>query len=179
MAQPTRFVITVDFSDEELNGVAGRSTVRTAALDALFGALLATTNGICDNLALIQRDDTALLDGVVKIHTLSSDVRALIASGSFVVRGTWVTATAYAVGNVVVRNGIVYLCMQAHTSGTFATDLAAEKWGPLTFVQTATDTTFSPTTTLDSTNVQAAIAELDGDLRAPLNILKLQLFNGL
>lgn len=179
MAQPTRFTITVDFSDEELNGVAGRSTVRTAMLDALFSALVETTDEICDNLALIQRDDAQLLDGVVKVHTLSAEVRALIASGSFTVKGAWVTATAYALGDVVIEDGVVYLCMEAHTSGTFATDLVNELWGPLTFVQTASDTPFSETTTLESTNVQAAIAELDGDVRAPLTILKQQLFNGL
>jgi hypothetical protein len=43
---------------------------------------------------------------------------------------TWVTAHAYVVGNYV-RTGTpekVYCCKIAHTSGTFATDLAAGKW---------------------------------------------------
>lgn len=179
MAQPTRFTITVDFSDEELNGVVGRSEIRTAMLDSLFAALQETTDEICDNLALIQRDDAELADGVVKVHTLSSDVRTLIASGSFEVQGDWVTATEYALGDIVIRSGVVYLCTEAHTSDDFATDLAAEKWGPITFVQVASDTPFSATTTLDSTNVQAAIAEVDGDFRGALSILKQQLFNGL
>lgn len=42
--------------------------------------------------------------------------------------GTWVTATAYAVGDVVERSGSAYVCIVAHTSGTFSTDLSAAKW---------------------------------------------------
>lgn len=43
----------------------------------------------------------------------------------------WITATAYVVGppaSVVTNNGSTYVCIEAHTSGTFATDLAAAKW---------------------------------------------------
>jgi hypothetical protein len=40
----------------------------------------------------------------------------------------WVTSTAYVVGDVVATGGAVYKCLTAHTSGTFATDLAAVKW---------------------------------------------------
>jgi hypothetical protein len=44
----------------------------------------------------------------------------------------WVTATAYVVGppaSFVTYNGSSYVCLVAHTSGTFATDLAAGNWG--------------------------------------------------
>jgi hypothetical protein len=40
----------------------------------------------------------------------------------------WVTATAYVVGDVRDFDGAIYICLIAHTSGTFATDLAALKW---------------------------------------------------
>jgi hypothetical protein len=40
----------------------------------------------------------------------------------------WATATAYVVGNTVVQANQIYRCLIAHTSGTFATDLAAAKW---------------------------------------------------
>lgn len=40
----------------------------------------------------------------------------------------WVTATAYAVGDEVRESDVLYECLEAHTSGTFATDLAAVKW---------------------------------------------------
>lgn len=44
----------------------------------------------------------------------------------------WVTATAYVKGNVRSNGGTNYVCIVAHTSGTFATDLAAGKWYALT-----------------------------------------------
>ena len=46
----------------------------------------------------------------------------------------WVTSTVYAVGDLVYipstssAAAIAYECLTAHTSGTFATDLAAAKW---------------------------------------------------
>lgn len=45
---------------------------------------------------------------------------------------SWLTATAYVAGppaDYVTINGSSYQCLVAHTSGTFATDLAAGKWG--------------------------------------------------
>lgn len=43
-------------------------------------------------------------------------------------KGNWATTTAYVVDDIVVRGGSTYICLVAHTSGTFATDLAASKW---------------------------------------------------
>lgn len=43
----------------------------------------------------------------------------------------WVTGHAYVAGppaSVVVQGGETYVCLTSHTSGTFATDLAASKW---------------------------------------------------
>lgn len=50
----------------------------------------------------------------------------------------WVTSTNYAVGNMVTESGIVYICLVAHTSGTFATDLAANDWGTQSALEIAT-----------------------------------------
>ena len=43
-------------------------------------------------------------------------------------RGTWASATAYAINDVVVYGGNTYIVLVGHTSGVFATDLAAGKW---------------------------------------------------
>ena len=40
----------------------------------------------------------------------------------------WVTGTAYTVGMRRTNGGSTYVCLVAHTSGTFATDLTAAKW---------------------------------------------------
>lgn len=44
--------------------------------------------------------------------------------------GDWTTSTFYSVGHRARSSDIVYRCAVAHTSGTFATDLAAGKWVP-------------------------------------------------
>ena len=40
----------------------------------------------------------------------------------------WITSTAYVKGDYVEESSTIYYCLEAHTSGTFATDLAANKW---------------------------------------------------
>ena len=42
--------------------------------------------------------------------------------------GPWVTATAYDVNDLATESGSTYICIEAHTSGTFSTDLSALKW---------------------------------------------------
>ena len=73
--------------------------------------------------------DVAVADG------FSGDETAWLASlGGIVPWGqpaAWVTATAYsnaAPRSVVTINGSSYVCAVSHTSGVFATDLAAAKW---------------------------------------------------
>ena len=43
-------------------------------------------------------------------------------------QGQWLTATAYVVDDVVRYGSSSYVCVTNHTSGTWATDLAATKW---------------------------------------------------
>jgi len=45
----------------------------------------------------------------------------------------WVTATSYVIGNIRVNTANYYYCLIAHTSGTFSTDLTAEKWVKIDF----------------------------------------------
>jgi hypothetical protein len=40
----------------------------------------------------------------------------------------WGTGTYYARGSLVINGGLDYRCIEGHTSGTFATDLAAGNW---------------------------------------------------
>ena len=56
----------------------------------------------------------------------SGNVQLTTTVGNWV--GAWVTSTAYVVNDIVSINGNSYICIVAHTSGTFATDLAASKW---------------------------------------------------
>ena len=51
----------------------------------------------------------------------------------------WLTATDYEVDAVVIQNSKIYQCLITHTSGTFATDLAASRWAEVSpYVDTDT-----------------------------------------
>ena len=149
MSQPTPYTPTTDFSQQEANNAAGRSTVNTAALDAEFANIENTLDAVTNNIALIQRDDGKLADELVEVQCLSRDVLSLI--GGFINRGDWATATAYAVNDIVSEAGFLYLCATAHTSAAaFATDLA--KWKKFGF------------TPADSTAAAAAHASINAHL---------------
>ncbi len=59
---------------------------------------------------------------------VSVNTGALEFGGAFANRGAWQSAADYALGDVVSEGGIRYVCAKGHVSGTFATDLAAERW---------------------------------------------------
>ena len=50
----------------------------------------------------------------------------------------WATGNIYSVGNYVTSGGTTYYCTTAHTSGTFATDLAAGRWVAQTILEVPT-----------------------------------------
>jgi Pectate lyase superfamily protein len=55
--------------------------------------------------------------------------RLLSQMGAGTIKGAWVTATAYVLGDVVTNGGTAYRCILAHTSAAaLATDLTAGKW---------------------------------------------------
>lgn len=95
-------------------------------LDPVFGIDLQTITGAGESAALALSYANA---------ASASAAAALAAENSLLeFKGAWVTATTYAPSDIVAsasagaENGNAYVCMQAHTSGTFATDLAAGKW---------------------------------------------------
>lgn len=86
---------------------------------------------------MIQRSDGQIANFAIGLDQLAPEVVLGIPT-------VWVTATDYAVRDVVWYNNILYVCNTAHTSGTFATDLAAVKWveylnysSPLSAAQTS------------------------------------------
>lgn len=166
--QAPQYTRTTDFSEDEVDNVSGRSTVRTSQVDAELDDIATSINALITNQSLNQRDDGEIRDGRVKVFTLASDVLALLTSYGATPRGPWVTATAYAVKDLVSQGGPTYICVSAHTSGVFATDLAASKWllFSLSAAPSATQVTFTPTANIAATNVQAAIEESDSENRA-------------
>lgn len=154
-----------DFSQDEANQVSGRSMVRTTQLDAEFANLETSIDSLIARLQAISRDDDALQDGVVTYESLAAELVTLIGSAGFSVRGAWVTTTAYTVGDMVSNGTGTYVCAEAHTSGTFATDLAAGKWVLLfdSASVSAANVSVTPAGGISATDAQAAIEELDSE----------------
>lgn len=51
----------------------------------------------------------------------------------------WVTDTSYEVDDYVTESSVTYRCIVDHTSGTFATDLAANRWEVLSILEVTSD----------------------------------------
>jgi hypothetical protein len=127
-----------------------------------FGSHKASIDAVIEFQKLVQRSDGRLNSGGVRPETLSAGTVALI--GHWTPRGGWLTATAYAVNDLIEQpagTGNNYVCLIAHTSGTFAADLAAGKWMLLdgAAVGLGADQTFTGTNTFSgAVNVNGAAA---------------------
>jgi len=168
MSQAPTYTRATGFANEERDNVGGRSTVRTAQVDAELDAISTSINALQANQALNQRDDGEIRDGRVKIPALASEVLALLISYGVTPRGAWLTATTYALKDLVSQGSNTYMATVPHVAGTFATDLASGKWLLLALgaTPTAAAIPFTPTATISSSTIQAAIEEADSEGRA-------------
>lgn len=122
MPQPTPYVRQYSFAS--FQGQNPTAPLPAQKLDLELTKVKATLDQVLTNLALIQRDDGALANGSVGRAQLDG---VLISLG-FDRPSLWATTTAYKVNSAVFQSNGLYICAVAHTSGVFATDLAASKW---------------------------------------------------
>jgi hypothetical protein len=115
-----------NYSDYQISHQLPGPALSGPDLNADFDRIKITTDALIANLNLIQRSDGLLNNLLVTPDTLSSAVLTMLAGWN--PRGAWVTATGYAVKDMVTQAGNVYVCLVAHLAGTFATDLAALVW---------------------------------------------------
>lgn len=132
MSQPPAYSIATDFSAEEAAGTVGLDSVDTTKIDTEFTNIQTTIAAIRTNLALMQADDGSPVDDWVDLPALHDNIISLITSNADH-QGAWASSTAYTVGQSVLQSSELYLCIEAHTSGTFSTDLAANKWVRLSY----------------------------------------------
>lgn len=79
--------------------------------------------------ALTEAEANAIAAAASAEEAAASAASALAAENSLLKnRRAWTTATAYAPSDIVQESGSSYVCIQAHTSGVFATDQGAGKW---------------------------------------------------
>lgn len=164
MTQPTPYVKSQTFADIQ----SGNTLVPIPGqdFDVEFSLVQITLAQVLTNLARIQRDDTALANASVGVDQLKPEIVLLLNGVN--PRGTWLTATAFAKGDVVTQASKIYVALIAHTSGVFATDLAANKWMSLSPFTGASSITNTPAGGISATDVQSAINELDAE-KQPLD----------
>ncbi len=75
----------------------------------------------------------------------------------------WITVTAYTVDDYVTESAISYRCIEDHTSGTFATDLAADKWEVSTRLQAGDTATLTSSDTIFSADSVGQLISISHD----------------
>ncbi|MTU02657.1 hypothetical protein GMD33_13480, partial [Parasutterella excrementihominis] len=103
MAQPNKYTPQTNFAGDVRANKPGRDLINAGALDRELRYIRVTANGLCDNLALLQRDDGKLKDAVVGVHTLHKDVLMLL--GKYELFGLWEANRPYLQGYVVEHEG--------------------------------------------------------------------------
>lgn len=149
-----------------------------AALDSDLANVELTLDQTLVNLAMLQRDDGQLANLIVTPDTLAPSTLELLAV-AVNPRGAWLTATVYAKSDTVSQSGNTYMCSVAHTSGTFATDLAAGKWltiystttPPVTSVFTRTGAVVAAASDYDASQVDNDSAVAGSKVSDALNTL--------
>jgi hypothetical protein len=121
MSYAPNYTPTVGFATEETNSVAGRSTVRTVAVDNELANISSSINGLNTNIKLLQRSDGRLIDGLIEPYQLSEQTNALIAASTCEPRGVWAQNTDYAYKDIVQYSNIAQICLTAHNAGTVFT----------------------------------------------------------
>lgn len=161
--------ITLGYSYTGFAQGLGNGSFPGSQLDADLAQVATDTNSLNDFVRNVVRSDGKLQNGIVNAESFAADARAAFNS-TWVPKGNWATATDYAVGDVVNTNAntLGYLCLVAHTSsGLFATDLAAGRWLLMAAQGVpASGSAVVPSGNIASTDVQAALYELDAEKQA-------------
>lgn len=105
---------------------------KAIAASANSSAVAANSSAVASE---VSHQATVTLQAAVAANvTIATNAAASAAASSAVLtrvcnpRGAWATATAYAVNDCVIVSSIAYFAPVAHTSTTWAADLAAGKW---------------------------------------------------
>ena len=122
MPQPTPYQRGFSFTDHATQNP--ETPLPGNKVDAELNAVQQTTQGVLDNLAIIQRDDGALANGIVGSDQLAPDLSFGLRSVS-----DWAPGTQYFQNDGVFFDGTLYRALIGHTSAAdFAIDFASSRW---------------------------------------------------
>lgn len=116
--------LSFDYSYTGFQEAQGANVFAGTQIDNDLNNIKLSYNATLDLLDTIFRSDGVLANGIIEQRNLGASVSVGVNPAR-----PWATATAYAVNDTVSTDNSIYVCLVAHTSGTFATDLAAAKWG--------------------------------------------------
>jgi hypothetical protein len=140
------------------------SPLTSAELDGNFSYLKGILDTLESGITAESIQSIDLTDGVMNIigsegTTWGPFTMTVPLDGA----GEWETAMAYAVGDVVTKDGKLHITLINHMSGTYATDIAAGKLKVISPAPVAANTGYDNAASgLTATQVQAAIDELVG-----------------
>lgn len=126
--QPPPYSRAFSFTDNETDDPTGH--VPGVNVDGELDGIATTLKVVLANLVKLQRDDGALVNGLVTMDALSPAIIAMFAAASsWNVRGVWVTGTAYARSDIITQATATYVAAVDHVSAALlATDIAAGRW---------------------------------------------------
>ena len=126
VAQNTEKVSFDSTSSTKLGTIEEGADVTDATNVNSAGATMNTDSDVKANSWTIDEDNMAS-DVDTKVPTQQS-VKAYTDAQGYTWQGEWATSTAYVLNDTIEYAGSGYICVTAHTSGTFSTDLTAGKW---------------------------------------------------
>lgn len=122
MPYPSIYSITYSYTGFQQS--QGNNDFPGTQLDSDLAGLQASIQGLETFTQGVMRSDGALNNGVVTYDSLAPSLQ----TAGLAPAVAWTTATAFLPSAAVTINSNLYRCLVAHTSGVFATDLAAGKW---------------------------------------------------
>lgn len=156
MAQPTPYDRQFNFQNQQI--LTPQDPLPAQEVDAEFNNVKITLDEILANLALIQRDDGLLNNGVVDVESLDETIELGVR-----VPTNWVEGVEYGVLDSVFEENIWYRCVEPHVSSdTFADDLGDGKWFQLVDFEAIAEL-LEVTVEADDVDYDNAISGLDAE----------------
>lgn len=142
MSYPTKYTRQYDYVSYQNANPARPLPANQVHAD--LNAVAQSNSEIVDFLKTSLRADGKLMNGAVGPDQIDPNFFA----AGLKPADAWVSGKAYAVGDNVVTGNALYRCAVAHTSGAFASDLAAGLWTLVTTLQAGAGYGGSSTTSL-------------------------------
>ncbi len=149
LAAGNTITVTIPATTARAMSVAEFSGVNTVSATSNVAGTGTSTTPVSTNITPTQTDELLIgsigVEGVIadtftagagystnpptRVATANATIlNNVIIDPEYKIMSPWKTGISYVIGNAVSQGGSYYTCAIAHTSGVFATDLAAGRW---------------------------------------------------